>query len=170
MTKTTFMPSFDIVSKADIQKLDNAINTVKKELLTRYDFRDTDTEVSLDKKNNLVTISTSHSMGTGGIVDIIISRGMKQGLDPRCFDFSKEEYVSGKLIKKDVPVKNGIERETAKSIVKIIKDTGLKVQASIMDDSIRVTGKKIDDLQQVMQILRTEKNIEIPLQFDNMKS
>lgn len=163
------MPSFDILSKVDLQKLDNAINVVKKELLTRNDFKDTETSVELDKKNIAVQISTTHSMGTSAIVDIIISRSMKQGVDFRCFDFSKEEYPSGKAIKKDIPVKNGIERETAKKIVKVIKDSGLKVQPSIMDDMIRVSGKKIDDLQLVMSMLRSNQEIEIPIQFENLK-
>lgn len=163
------MPSFDIISKVDIQKLDNTVNVVKKELLTRYDFKGTETSVELDKKNVILFVSTTHSMGTGAIVDIIISRSMKQGLDARCFDFSKEEYPSGKVIKKDIPVKNGIERETAKKIVKIIKDSGVKVQPSIMDEMIRVSGKKIDDLQVVISLLRGDNTIDIPLQFENFK-
>ena len=103
------------------------------------------------------------------ILDVMISRSMKQGLAAEIFDFSKDAYISGKVSKKEVPVKNGIKQEDAKKIVKLIKDSGLKVQAAIMDDIIRITGKKIDDLQEVIALTKTW-NIGIALQFINMKS
>lgn len=94
---------------------------------------------------------------------------MRQGLEANCFDLSKEPSASGKYIKKTIPVKNGIDREMAKKIVKLIKDNASKVQPAIMDDIIRVTGKKIDDLQEVIQLCRSS-SLDIPLQFVNMKS
>ena len=103
------------------------------------------------------------------ITDVMISRGMKQGLAAEVYDLSKEAYPSGKITKKEVPVRNGIKQEDAKKIVKLIKDSGFKVQAAIMDDIIRVTGKKIDDLQEVIQASKSW-NVGIALQFINMKS
>lgn len=163
------MPSFDIVSKTDIQKLDNAINTAKKEILTRYDFHDSKTEIEFDKKAMNIHIVTENDMRMKAIQDIIISRSVKQAIDTSCFDFGKEQYAAGALIKKDVKVKQGIDKETAKKIVKLIKDTGMKVQASIMEDQVRVTGKKIDDLQQVIAMLKNQK-LELPLQYENFRN
>jgi len=103
------------------------------------------------------------------IIDVLISRSMKQGLAAEVYDLSKEPFVSGKVTKKEVPVRNGIKQEDAKKIVKLIKDSGLKVQAAIMDDIIRITGKKIDDLQDVIQLSKTW-NLGLALQYVNMKS
>jgi cyclic-di-GMP-binding protein len=163
------MASFDIVSKVDPQTLDNAINTVKKEVGTRYDFRDSKGSIELDKKNNLLHVTTENDMRLATIEDIIISRSVKQGIEGSAFDFSKESYQSGPMLKKDIPVRSGIDKETSKKIVKLIKDSGLKVQASIMDDQVRVTGKKIDDLQAVISVLR-RSDLSLPLQFVNMKA
>jgi uncharacterized protein YajQ (UPF0234 family) len=163
------MASFDIVSKIDVQKLDNAINTVVREISTRYDFHDSKSTIEFDKKELLIHIVTENDMRMDAIEGIIISRSMKQGLDSRCFDFGKEQYAAGALIKKDVKVKNGIDKENAKKIVKMAKDTGLKIQASIMDDQVRVTAKKIDDLQSVIAYLKKSKP-EIPLQYENFRN
>lgn len=163
------MPSFDIVSKVDLQRLDNAINTVRKEILTRWDFRDSKTEIELDKKAMNIHVVTEDEMKINQIGDIIISRCMKQGISGESLDFGKEQYASGNMVKKDIKIKQGIDKETSKKITKSIKETGLKVQASIMEDQVRVTGKKIDDLQAVMAHCRAGE-FGIPLQFDNMKS
>ncbi len=163
------MPSFDIVSKVDLQSLDNAINTVRKEIITRWDFRDSKTEIDLDKKAMNIHVVTEDEMKINQIGDIIISRCMKQGISSESLDFGKDQYASGNMVKKDIKIKQGIDKETSKKITKSIKETGLKVQASIMEDQVRVTGKKIDDLQAVMAHCRTGE-FGIPLQFDNMKS
>ncbi len=163
------MPSFDIVSKVDLQSLDNAINTVRKEIITRWDFRDSKTEIDLDKKAMNIHVVTEDDMKINQIGDIIISRCMKQGISSESLDFGKEQYASGNMVKKDIKIKQGIEKETSKKIAKSIKETGLKVQTSIMEDQVRVTGKKIDDLQAVMAHCRAG-SFGIPLQFDNMKS
>jgi uncharacterized protein YajQ (UPF0234 family) len=163
------MPSFDISSKIDLQTLDNAINTVKKEISTRFDFKNSPVEIELNKKDFILKLEVESDMKMKQVIDVIISRSMKQGIEASAFDFEKDAYPSGKTIKKDVPVRNGLKQDDAKKIVKLIKDSGLKVQAAIMDDIIRITAKKIDDLQDVIALCRTS-NLGIPLQYINMKS
>ena len=162
------MPTFDIVSKVDGQMLDNAINTAKKEILNRYDFNDSKSTIELDKKTNELTIVTENDMRLRAIEDTIISKMVKQQLDPDSMDRGKEHYASGNMIRKEIKIKEGLDKETAKKIVKSIKDSGLKVQASIMDDQVRVQGKKIDDLQGVIALCRKE-NFGQPLQYINMR-
>jgi hypothetical protein len=163
------MPSFDVSSTVDIQALDNAMNVVKKEIVNRFDFKGEHVVIDLNKKDYLIKLEADSDMKIQQIVDVIISRTMKQGIDPNAFDFSKEAFASGKIFKKDVPVRNGLKQEDAKKVVKLIKDSGLKVQAAIMDDIVRVTSKKIDDLQEVMAACKAG-NLGIPLQYVNMKS
>jgi len=163
------MPSFDIVSKIDLQTLDNAINTVKKEITTRFDFKGSHVSIELNKKDLVLNLEVESDMKLNQVIEVLISRTMRQGLDAAIYDQSKEPYQSGKVYKKEVPVRNGIKQEDAKKIVKMIKDAGLKVQVAIMDDIVRVTGKKIDDLQDVIQKCK-EANLGIPLQYVNMKS
>ena len=162
------MPSFDIVSKIDHQKLDNAINVAVKEITNRYDFHGSKTELELEKKTMAIEIVTENEMRLKAIQEIIISRMMKQGLDPACLDYGKEHYASGNMIKKDIKIKEGVDKETGKKLVKIIKDSGIRVQASIMDEQVRVTGKKIDDLQQVIAIVRSQ-HTGLPLQYINFR-
>ena len=162
------MPSFDIASKVDIQTLDNVVNTAKKEIVNRFDFKNSPVEVNLSKKDYQLTLEVESEMKMKQVIDILISRAVKQGIDPNAFDFSKDAYQSGKQLKKEVAVTNGLKQEDAKKIVKVIKDSGLKVQAQIMDDIVRVTGKKIDDLQAVITACK-QANLNLPLQFINMK-
>lgn len=163
------MPSFDIVSKVDPQTLDNALNVAKKEILNRYDFRDSKTSIELEKKNNELLIITENDMRLKSVIDVIITRMAKQGIEAKSLDLSKDHYASGMMIRKEIKIKTGIDKEISKKIIKIIKDSKLKVTPQIMDDIVRVSGKKIDDLQQVIALLRTQ-NLELPLQFINMKS
>jgi uncharacterized protein YajQ (UPF0234 family) len=142
------MPTFDIVSKVDFQLLDNAINNAKKEIINRYDFNGSKTEIEFDKKLNQINILTENDMRVKAIHDVIISRAMKQGIDPKCFDFGKDEIASGNMIRKEVKI---------------------KVEAQIQNDQLRVSGKKIDDLQEVIKLLRSE-SFEQALQFINMRS
>lgn len=162
------MPSFDIVSKVDTQTLDNTINVVSKEIANRYDFRDSNTVIELNKKDMIINVETMNDMQISAIEEVLITRGIKQGIDGRSFDFSKQAESSGKILKKTIKVKAGIDKESAKKIIKAIKDSKLKVDASIMDEQVRVVGKKIDDLQAVIQILR-KTDVGLPLQFINMK-
>ncbi|MEP6683175.1 MAG: YajQ family cyclic di-GMP-binding protein [Parafilimonas sp.] len=163
------MPSFDIASKVDLQTLDNAVNTAKKEIVNRFDFRASHVEINLNKKEYQLTLEVDSDMKMKQVIDALISRAVKQGIDPNAFDFSKDAYQSGKLLKKEVSVSNGLKQDDAKKIVKLIKDSGLKVQAQIMDDMVRVTAKKIDDLQSVIAACK-QADLNLPLQFLNMKS
>lgn len=162
------MASFDIVNKIDVQTLDNAMNAAIKDITNRYDFKGSKTTIELDKKLLNIHILTESEMRIAAIEDTIRSRMIKQNLNPLALDFGKEQYASGNLIKKDIKVKQGIDKETAKKIVKHIKDLKLKVEAQIMDEQVRVTAKKIDELQAVISSVRAA-NFEIPVQFINMK-
>lgn len=163
------MPSFDIVSKVDSQTFDNAMNNAKKEILNRYDFSSSKSTIDHDKKTNVITIITEDDMRLKAITDAIISKMIKQNLDAASLDFGKEQYASGNMIRKEVSVKEGIDKETAKKIVAKIKASGSKAQASIMDDQVRVQSKSIDDLQAVIALCRKE-DFGQPLQFINMRS
>jgi hypothetical protein len=163
------MPSFDMVSKVDLQTLDNAINVVSKEITNRFDFKGAHVVIELNKKDFKVNLEADSDMKIQQIIDVLISRSMKQGLAAEIYDFSKTPFVSGKVTKQEIPVRNGIKQEDAKKIVKRIKDEGLKVQAAIMDDIVRVTGKKIDDLQEVIAASKSW-DLGIALQYVNMKS
>lgn len=166
--KFNIMPSFDIASKLDGQLLDNAINVARKDILNRWDFKDSKSTIELNKKDLVINISTENDMRLDAILDAIHSRMIKQGLDPRGLDETKEHYPSGPMIKKDVKVRQGIEKEASKKIMKDIKDSKIKVTAQIMDDIIRVSSKSINDLQAVIALCR-KGNYDIPLQFINMK-
>lgn len=163
------MPSFDIVSKVDAQLLDNAVNVTKKEITNRFDFKDSPVEIELNKKEFKLNITAGDDMKMRQLIDVLINRANKQGISPEAFDLSKEPYPSGKVFKQEVSVRNGLKQEDAKKIVKLIKDSGLKVQASINDDLVRVTGKKIDDLQDVIALCR-QADLGLPLQYENMRS
>ena len=163
------MPSFDFVSKVDAQALDNAVNVVTKELSNRFDFKGSHLVIDLDKKTFALKVETEDDMKMKQLMDVLVSRAHKQGIAPEAFDMSKEGSMIGKVWKKEIAVRNGLKQDDAKKIVKLIKDSGLKVQASINDDLVRVTGKKIDDLQSVIQASKGW-NLEIPLQVENMRS
>lgn len=163
------MPSFDIVSKTDLQLLDNAVNVTRKEITNRFDFKDSPISIELNKKDSKIDLEAGDDMKMRQLIDVLISRSMKQGVDPAALDSSREPFQSGKVVKQEVPVRNGLKQEDAKKIVKLIKDSGLKVQVQIMDDLVRVTGKKIDDLQAVIQLCKNG-NLDMPLQYVNMRS
>lgn len=163
------MPSFDIVSKVDPQALDNAVNVTTKEIGNRFDFKGSHLVIDLNKKEFKINLETEDDMKMRQLIDVLVSRAHKQGIAPEAFDFSKEGFASGKVWKKEVAVRNGLKQEDAKKIVKLIKDSGLKVQASINDDLVRVTGKKIDDLQAVIQASKTW-DLGLALQYENMRS
>lgn len=163
------MPSFDFVSKVDAQALDNAVNVTSKEITNRFDFKGSHVVINLDKKNYTIHLETEDDMKMRQLLDVLVNRAHKQGIAPEAFDLSKEGSLIGKAWKKEVPVRNGISQENAKKMVKLIKDSGLKVQASIHDDAVRITGKKIDDLQSVIQASK-QWALEVPLQVENMRS
>ena len=163
------MPTFDIVSKVDLQLLYNAINNAKKEILNRYDFSGSATTIELDKKSNNIMVTTENEMRIKAISDVIITRMMKQQIDPKCLDLSADVITSGNMLKKELKVREGIDKETAKKLIKEIKDSKIKVETSIMNDQLRVSSKKIDDLQAVISIMRNFPS-DIPLQYINMRS
>jgi len=162
------MPSFDIVSKVDLQTLDNAINTTEKEIKNRFDFKGNHVVIDLNKKDFKLNIEADSEMKLTQMIDVLISKSMKQGLAAEVYDLSKEPFQSGKIVKKEIPVRNGISQEDAKKIVKLVKDGKYKVQAAIMDDIVRITGKKIDDLQAVIQDSKSW-DLGLALQYVNMK-
>lgn len=163
------MPSFDVVNKIDLQEVDNAVNITTKTITTRYDFRDSETEVNLDRKDLKITISTENTMRLDAVKDTLASNLIKRGVSPKALDYKEPEGTSKGGVRVTVSLRQGIDKEIAKKIVKLIKDQGLKVQAQIQDDQVRVTGKSINDLQGVIAMLKGE-DLEVPLQYVNMKS
>lgn len=163
------MPSFDIVSEVDISELENAINNTVREVSTRYDFRNSNTTVTLNKKEKIIHVVSSDEMKMNMLKDMIQGNCFKRKVDPKCLEFKKMEATSQGLLKRDVKINEGISKDLARDIVKKIKTLKLKVQASIQDEQVRVTGKKIDDLQAAIQMLDSA-NVEVPLQYVNMKS
>src|SRR5829696_6424464 len=118
------MPSFDVISKVDPQVVENAINVAKKEIANRYDFHGSKTDIDFNKKDLVIMLTTENEMRIKAIIDIIIVRGSKQGIDPRSYDVSKEHYASGAMVKKEMKLKNGLDKEAMKKITKAIKDSG----------------------------------------------
>ena len=163
------MPSFDIVNKIDLQEVDNAVNNAKKQIATRYDFRDSKTEITIDKNAKVIHASTDNSMLMKSVEEVLRATLVKRGVDPKALDISDEQPTSHGGVRKDFKLREGIDKEFGKKILKLIKDQKLKVQAQIQDDQVRVTGKKIDDLQEVIGMLKSS-NLELPLQYVNMKS
>jgi uncharacterized protein YajQ (UPF0234 family) len=161
------MPSFDIVSELDMQEIDNAVNQAIKEIQGRYDFRGSKSELKWDKKE--ISLLADDDYKLGAMKDILQSKVHRRGLDIKVLKFEKEEPAGGQMIRQKVVLVQGIEKEVAKDIVKLIKDSKLKVQPQIMDDKVRVTGKSIDDLQITIQAVK-KSNWPVPLQFNNMRS
>jgi cyclic-di-GMP-binding protein len=162
------MPSLDVVSVIDAQTLDNAINNSKREIATRYDFRNVVSEISYDKKEKVIKISSGDDMKVKAITESLIGQGTRLKLDPKILEPQKIEAGAGGTCKREIRIKEGISRETAQKIVKFIKASGLKVQPAIQEDQIRIQGKQIDDLQQIMRLLQAQ-DYDVPLQFVNMK-
>jgi cyclic-di-GMP-binding protein len=148
-------PSFDIVSEINLQEVDNAVNQASKEILQRYDFRDSKTSIVLDKKERKLTVDTLDDFHLRNAVDILQSKLVKRGVPLKALQYGSAEPSSGGTVRQIVTLRVGIDKDNAKTVLKHIKDTKLKVQAQIMDDQIRVSGKSKDDLQQVIQMLNT---------------
>lgn len=163
------MPSVDVVSRVDLQTLDNAINNVKREISTRFDFKNVITEISLDKKIKYIHIVTGDDWKVKEITEMLIGQCKRLKVDPKCLDTKEIEPTSHNTVKMDILIKEGIPKELGQKMVKLIKSLKIKVQPAIQENQVRITGKKIDDLQRIMQLLR-EQDYDIPLQFVNMKS
>ncbi|MDD1780646.1 YajQ family cyclic di-GMP-binding protein [Enterovibrio sp. ZSDZ35] len=159
------MPSFDIVSEIDSVELGNAVDNSTRELATRFDFRNV--EASFELKKEVVKVSSESDFQVNQLMEILRGNLAKRGVDARSME-PKDYVYSGKNCYADVHFKNGIETTVAKKIVKLIKDAKIKVQAQIQGEQVRVTGKKRDDLQQVMQLIR-EADLGQPFQFENFR-
>ena len=162
------MASFDIVSRIDLQEVDNAVNISKKAILARYDFRGSKTEITLDKKDKKIHVLTEDDMKMRAVQDTLIENLVKRKVDRRYLESKANEMAAQGMIKREIVIKEGVDSDQARNIVKMIKDKKLKVQAAVQDQQVRVTGKSIDDLQSVIQMLRAA-NLPIPLQFVNMQ-
>lgn len=166
---TTTMPTVDVVSEIDLQEVDNAVNTVIKEIQNRYDFRGSKTEIELNKKDKNIRIVTEDDMKLKAITDMLVSRFIARKLSPKVLDFGKEEEASLGNKRVSVKLKEGLDADNTRRVTKLVKDSKLKVQAAIQGQQVRLSGNKIDDLQAVMQMLRSNEEITVPLQFTNMK-
>ncbi len=160
------MPSFDIVSELDKHELTNAVDQANKEVTTRYDFKGTHSFFEL--KGTTVTLVTESDFQLNQMFDILVQKANRRGIDVKCME-QKDPDIQLKTAKQVIEMKEGIEAPLAKQIIKAIKDKKFKVQVANQGDSIRVTGKKRDDLQQVMQLLRGMEDLELPLQFNNFR-
>jgi len=161
------MPSFDVVFKVEMQEVDNAVNMARKEIGQRFDFKGTHNEIDLDKDSILILAADDYKLTA--VIDILRGKLARRSVSPTCLDFGKKEPASHGAIRQRITLLQGIDQERAREIVRTIKDSKLKVQAQIMDDQVRVSGKKIDDLQTVIQLLK-DKDFGIDLQFVNMRS
>lgn len=161
------MPSFDIVSHVDLQEVDNAVNMTRKAILSRFDFRESKSEITLDKKDKKVHVLTEDEMKMKSIQDSLVENLVRRKVEVKCLDPKEIQMASQGMVQREFGIKEGVDADTARTIVKLIKEQKLKVQAAIQDNQVRVTGKKIDDLQAVIQTVRGAK-LTIPLQFVNM--
>jgi len=160
------MPSFDIVSEANQVEVRNAVDQANKEITTRFDFKGSDARVEL--KEHELTAYADSDFRLGQVRDVLTNKMAKRNVDVRFLDLGKIEKIGGDKVKQVIKVKNGIETEAAKKIQRIIKDSKIKVQASIQGDSVRVQGAKRDDLQSTFALLKKEFT-ELPLEFNNFR-
>ena len=160
------MPSFDVVSEADMIEVRNAVDQAKKEITTRFDFKGSSANV--EQKEAELTVYADSDFQLTQVKDVLINKLGKRSVDVRFLDEGKIEKIGGDKVKQVIKIKNGLETEDAKKITRIIKDSKMKVQASIQGESVRVTGAKRDDLQAAMAMLRKEVK-DTPLEFNNFR-
>ncbi len=159
--------SFDVVSEVNMQEVDNAVNQAKKEISTRYDFRGS--KCSLELEGTGIKVLADDEYKLGAVIDILQSKMVKRNVSMKNLDYGKIEPASGATVRQMVTIKKGISKEVAKDVVKVVKNAKLKVSTQIMDDQVRVTGKDKDDLQAVIQLLKSE-DFPVELQFVNFRS
>ncbi|HHI94773.1 MAG TPA: YajQ family cyclic di-GMP-binding protein [Gammaproteobacteria bacterium] len=159
------MPSFDVVSEVEMHELSNAVDQANREVGTRFDFRGSDAK--FEQKGNELTLIADGAFQLKQMMDILRNKMVKRGIDTGCLDIAEPE-TSNLKVKQKVTVREGLDKETAKKIVKLIKQAKLKVQSTIQDQQVRVTGKKRDDLQAVMAMLKEQK-LDLPLQYTNFR-
>lgn len=160
--------SFDIVSSVDMQEVDNAVNQAIKELRNRYDFRGSKSSIELLKSEKKILIIGDDDLKLRNLQDLLKTRMAARNISVKALKFEEPEKAFEGTLRQEVELVNGIAQDKAKEIVRLIKESGVKVQASIQGDEIRVTSKSRDDLQAVIQLLR-EASLEIPLQFTNYR-
>ena len=161
------MPSFDVVSELEMYEVSHAVTNTTKEIMTRFDFRGANVKVELNEKNKEIKLTGESDFQVEQVYDMLENHCMKRKVDPQCLDPQKIT-ASGKDMHQIIKLKDGLDSDTAKKIAKIIKESGIKVQASIQGDKVRVTDKKKDTLQAAMNLLR-EQSLGIPLHFNNFK-
>lgn len=160
--------SFDIVSEVNMQEVDNALNQARKEVLTRYDFKDSKTTIDFAEKEKEVTLHTEDEFRLKAVVDILQNKFIKRGIAIKTLKYGTIETAAGSTVRQKITLQVGIDKENAKKLVQIIKETKIKVQASIMEDQVRVQGKDKDDLQNIIAHLRGI-DFPLPLQFTNYR-
>jgi len=160
------MPSFDVVSQVDPQEVDNALNQTRKEVGQRYDFKGSKTEIR--QEENDIHIVSDDDYKVKAVVDVLQSKLVRRGVSLKALVYGTIEPGPGGLAKQTITVQQGIDTDKARHIVKLIKDSKIKVQAQIQADQVRVSGKKRDDLQAVMQLLK-QQDLDLPLQFTNFR-
>ena len=160
------MPSFDIVSEIDKHELTNAIDQANREIGNRFDFRGTDARV--EQSDKILTIHADSDFQIDQVLDILRLKLVKRGIEVSCLEV-KDSVGNGKMRKQDVIIREGIDKDLSRKIVKMIKDGKAKVQSAVQGESVRVTGKKRDDLQGVMALLRDNDKVDMPLQFNNFR-
>ena len=160
------MPSFDIVSKTDMTSVDNALQGVIKEMQVRYDFKGSKSEVS--KTDETITILADDDLKRRQVEELLVTHLTRKGVDTKALEFGKLEQAGGNMVRQPITVKQGVQRDVAQKIVKAIKSSKLKTQATVQGDEIRVSGKKRDDLQATMAMIK-ELNVDLPLQFENFR-
>ena len=161
------MPSFDIVSVVDKQEVDNAVNQAIKEIGQRYDFKGSKTEVTLDK--DTIKVVTDDDFRLKAVLDVLQSKFVRRAVSLKALEYGKVEPASGGLVRQVITIRQGIPKEKGREIVALIKGTKLKVQGQIQEEQVRVTGKDIDDLQEIIRLLKG-KELGVDLQFVNMRS
>jgi len=160
------MPSFDIVSQTDMQEMDNAVNQARKEISTRYDFRGSKAGIELE--DNRITVTGDDDYRLEAVLEILRGKLVRRGLDVKCLDYGKVEDASGGVRRQEISVRQGVSQELARAIVKRIRQEKMKVQAAIQGEQVRVTGKKRDDLQAVIALVR-DMDADRPLNFVNFR-
>ncbi|MEW6507504.1 MAG: YajQ family cyclic di-GMP-binding protein [Bacteroidota bacterium] len=160
--------SFDIVSEIDFQEVDNAINQTNKEVQQRYDLKDSQTEIVLNKKEKQILINTRDDYSRKQSLDILQTKFIKRGISIKALKYKEPEPAAGGRVKQIIDLQSGISKENSKIITKLIKESRLKVNSQIQDEQVRVTAVKIDDLQTIIKLLK-EANLDFPVQFTNYK-
>ena len=160
--------SFDIVSKVDMQEVDNALNQARKEVIQRYDFKGSKTSIELKEKELEIVLISDDDFKMKAVVDILQSKFVKRSVPLKALTYGVIEPAAGSTVRQVIKLQNGIDKENAKLITKMIKESKLKVQAQIMDDQVRVSGKSKDDLQSVMAMLR-QAELKFAIQFTNYR-